>query len=81
VPGPVLRARWPLDDDALLRLDEQVYAGRLTRRGATRVHRLAWTVADLAGLERPGAAELDVALRLRTGEPLLLERLAVGDAS
>lgn len=81
VPGPVLRARWPLDDDALLRLDEQVYAGRLTRRGATRVHRLAWTVADLAGLERPGEAELDVALRLRTGEPLLLESLAVGDAS
>jgi len=81
VPGPALRARWPLDDDALRRLDEQVYAGRLTRRGATRVHRLAWTVADLAGVEAPGAAELDVALRLRTGEPLLLESPALGDAS
>ncbi len=38
----------------------------------TRVHRLAWTVADLprsgAG---PGVDEVDVALRLRTGDPLL----------
>ncbi|MCW2819284.1 MAG: Magnesium chelatase, partial [Marmoricola sp.] len=40
--------------------------------GAVRVHRVAWTVADLAGTAEPGLAELDVALRLRTGEPLLL---------
>jgi hypothetical protein len=36
------------------------------------VHRLAWTVADLKHLDRPGTEELDVAIRLRTGEPLLL---------
>ena len=35
-------------------VDDQLYDGRLTRRGATRVHRLAWTVADLAGVDRPG---------------------------
>jgi magnesium chelatase family protein len=75
VPGPTLRGRWPLTDEASRRLDEQVYAGRLTRRGSTRVHRLAWTVADLHRSDRPGVVELDVALRLRTGDPLALESL------
>jgi magnesium chelatase family protein len=35
------------------------------------VHRLAWTVADLRGVDRPGLDELEVALRLRRGDPLL----------
>lgn len=73
VPGPVLRERWPLEPDAEARLDARVYAGQLTRRGATRVHRLAWTVADLAEVPRPGLRELEIALRLRTGEPLNLD--------
>ncbi|HEU4514730.1 MAG TPA: YifB family Mg chelatase-like AAA ATPase [Nocardioidaceae bacterium] len=72
VPGPVLRDRWPLPEDAEKLVDDRVYAGQLTRRGATRVHRLAWTVADLRGADRPGVAEVDTALRLRTGEPLML---------
>lgn len=70
VPGPVLKARWPLEPAATRTLDRQVYGGRLTRRGATRVHRLSWTIADLRGVEVPGPAELAVALRLRTGAPL-----------
>jgi magnesium chelatase family protein len=41
------------------------------------VHRVAWSVADLAGVERPGVDELDVALRLRTATPLLLSSLPV----
>ena len=73
VPGPVLRERWPLTAEGEALVDERLYAGSLTRRGATRVHRLAWTVADLRDLARPGPREVDVALRLRTGEPLLLE--------
>lgn len=75
VPDAALRASWPLDPDGRAILDERVFAGRLTRRGATRVHRLAWTVADLRGLPSPGPAELDTALRLRTGEPLMLDQL------
>jgi magnesium chelatase family protein len=75
IPGPTLRATWPLQPEALALLDERVYAGELTRRGATRVHRLAWTIADLADADLPGLRELDVALRLRTGEPLSLETL------
>jgi magnesium chelatase family protein len=76
VPGPVLRARWPLTDDAARTLEDRVYAGGLTHRGATRVHRLAWTVADLRRVDRPGPDELDVALRLRNGDPLLVTSLA-----
>lgn len=74
-PGPRLRLNWPLTPEAAERLDSEVYGGRLTRRGATRVHRLAWTVADLAGVSRPGTAELDAALRLRNGDPLQLTQL------
>ena len=54
VPGRLLREQWPLTDAAASRLDVEVYAGRLTRRGAVRVHRVAWSVADLAGVDRPG---------------------------
>ncbi|MBO9520189.1 MAG: YifB family Mg chelatase-like AAA ATPase [Nocardioidaceae bacterium] len=72
VPGPALTELWPLDERASRLLDTEVYSATLTRRGATRVHRLAWTVADLRGVEQPGPAELDIALRLRNGGPLEL---------
>lgn len=75
VPGPDLCNRWPLPDAAGRVVDDEPYAGRLTARGVTRVHRIAWTVADLNGVDRPGPAEVDVALRLRAGEPLLLATL------
>ncbi|MBB3040535.1 YifB family Mg chelatase-like AAA ATPase [Nocardioides soli] len=74
-PGPVLRERWPLTKAGQRAVDEQLYDGRLSRRGATRVHRLSWTVADLRRLDRPGLDEVETALRLRTGEPLLLQML------
>ena len=35
-------------------VDDQLWKGRLTRRGVTRVHRLAWTVADLRRRRPPG---------------------------
>jgi magnesium chelatase family protein len=75
VPGPVLTRHWPLPSAAAVLLARHVAEGRLTHRGATRVHRLAWTVADLRGLDGPGTDELEVALRLRTGEPLPLAAL------
>jgi len=74
-PGAALRDRWPLTDEGQHLVDERVLAGRLTRRGAVRVHRLAWTVADLAGIGRPGAAETSTALRLRSGEALDLDAI------
>ena len=74
-PGPLLRDRWPLTDAAMLRLEREVYDGRLTRRGAVRVHRVAWSVADLTAVDQPGCDELDVALRLRRATPLMLRQL------
>ncbi|MGN6251665.1 MAG: YifB family Mg chelatase-like AAA ATPase [Marmoricola sp.] len=75
-PGPDLKQRWPLTDRAARRLHEKILDGTLTQRGGVRVHRLAWSVADLAGVERPDLAELDVALRLRLGQPLELRTVA-----
>ncbi len=80
-PGPLLRERWPLTDAAMVRLEAEVHAGRLTRRGAVRVHRVAWSVADLASVDRPGPDELDVALRLRSAAPLLLASLPAPGAT
>ena len=74
-PGQALAARWPLSQAATDLVDDQLWKGRLTRRGVTRVHRLAWTVADLAGVDQPGIAEAETALRLRAGEPLLAATL------
>jgi len=76
-PGPALAARWPLTAAAAELVDDQLWKGRLTRRGVTRVHRLAWTVADLRHVDRPGVDELDTALRLRTGDSLLVGSLVV----
>jgi magnesium chelatase family protein len=70
-PGPVLHREWPLAPELQQRLDDEIFRGRLTRRGATRVHRLAWTITDLDDVESPGHAQLDAALRLRAGDPLL----------
>jgi magnesium chelatase family protein len=75
-PGAVLRTRWPLAGAAQREVDNRMFSGRLSQRGGVRVHRLAWTVADLAGVEQPGEAEVDVALRLRAGDPLLVSTLA-----
>ena len=74
-PGPVLARDFPLGADARELVDRDIHRGALTRRGATRVHRLAWTVADLAGLERPGPLETQVALALRHGDPVPLAAL------
>jgi magnesium chelatase family protein len=67
VPGHELRTRWPVTPGALGRAEEDMERGLLTARGLDRVLRVAWTVADLAGNDRPTAADVDAALELRTG--------------
>ncbi len=69
VPGVVLDECWPLDPDAQHEIDQELADGRLTRRGLTRVQRLAWTVADCAGASRPGLDAARVALALRSSDP------------
>lgn len=75
VPGPELSQRWPLEAQAQRDLERWLYDGRLTHRGATRVQRLAWSVADANEVDRPGAREVDAAVRLRLGQPLPLSAL------
>lgn len=48
-------------------LDRALERGALTLRGYDRVLRLAWTMADLAELDRPGVAEVGSALHLKRG--------------
>ncbi|MEO6702874.1 MAG: ATP-binding protein, partial [Jatrophihabitantaceae bacterium] len=68
VPGPVLRSvDWRPARGALNRLDGELERGTLSARGCDRVLKLAWTISDLAGLDRPGAAEVGEAIGLRTG--------------
>jgi magnesium chelatase family protein len=79
-PGAALRDAWPLRPAAQRLLQEAVYSGRLSSRGAVRVHRLTWTLADLrsdcTGEDVvPGVDEFDTAMRLRTGQPLLLSSM------
>jgi magnesium chelatase family protein len=70
VPGPVLRREFPLDATSHKMLEDLYAAGRITARGFDRVVRLAWTLADLQGLDRPTVELTHHAFQLRTGEPL-----------
>ena len=67
-PGPVLVERWPLEPDGQRLVDKELSDGKLTRRGLTRVQRLAWTVADCSGVPRPGEREAEIALALRSDD-------------
>ncbi len=70
-----MAARWPLPAGGQSLLDDHLCAGRITRRGAARAHRLAWTVADLRGEAVPSRDSVETAVRLRAGEPLQLAAL------
>ncbi|MFJ7264031.1 YifB family Mg chelatase-like AAA ATPase [Streptomyces globosus] len=67
VPGHELRTRWPAAPGALAQAERDLERGLLTARGLDRVLRVAWTVADLRGNDRPDALDVAVALELRTG--------------
>jgi magnesium chelatase family protein len=65
----VLTEHWPLEPEGQRLIDQELSEGRLTRRGLTRVQRLAWSVADCAGVGRPGQREAEIALALRSVDP------------
>ena len=76
VPSAVLAREWPLPDAGAANLEQQVLDGKLSRRGAVRVHRVAWSVADLRGRDRPSVSDVDTAFRLRQGHPLMQATVA-----
>jgi len=69
VPGPVVRRRFGLDAEARAPLDLALSRGMVSARGADRVVRVAWTVADLAGRDRPTRADVAAALLHRDAGP------------
>lgn len=69
VPGRVLRQPpWRLPARDTRELRGRLDTGALSARGFDRVLRLAWTVADLKGRDRPTTEDVTAALELRTGE-------------
>ncbi|MEU5520241.1 YifB family Mg chelatase-like AAA ATPase [Streptomyces sp. NPDC052079] len=69
VPGRELRSRWQAAPGAMDDAERSLERGALTARGLDRVLRVAWTVADLRGHDRPDATDVALALQLRTGVP------------
>ena len=65
VPGPVLRRRFRLSRAVTEPIETALHRGLVTARGADRALRLAWTVADLAGRDRPLHEDVSVAMGLR----------------
>lgn len=66
VPGYEFRRRSPLPAEAALPIEDAVAEGQLTQRGADRVARLSYTVADLAGRSTPRLSDVEEALHLRS---------------
>ncbi|QWF82951.1 YifB family Mg chelatase-like AAA ATPase [Amycolatopsis sp. CA-230715] len=65
VPGPILRREFALPGSVTSLLDRGLDRGAVTARGADRCLRIAWTLADLAGLGRPEAEQVASALEFR----------------
>ena len=68
-PGAALRQGvWKLPPEDRAPLDRGLDTGTLTLRGLDRCLRVAWTLADLAGRERPHRHDVLAALTLRQAE-------------
>jgi magnesium chelatase family protein len=65
VPGPVLRREFALPEPVTALLDRGLRVGAITARGADRCLRVAWTLSDLADLDRPGQDQVAAALEFR----------------
>lgn len=69
IPGHCLRADFAPEPDSVVDLERRYQSGALTARGYDRLLRVAWTIADLHGRERPGREEIGRALAFRQGLP------------
>lgn len=67
IPGAELRRSFVPAPGALQSLDQAMELGQVSARGADKIVRVAWSVADLAGKSRPGAAEVQTAIGLWLG--------------
>jgi magnesium chelatase family protein len=67
VPGRELRQRFSPPRCALPPVEEALDNGTLSARGLDRVLRVAWTLADLAGVDQPRISEVREAISYRQG--------------
>jgi len=68
VPGPELHRHYRLSTSAAEPLNSALLRGLVSPRGADRVAKVAWTVADLAGHSVPSASDVLAALSHRDGD-------------
>jgi magnesium chelatase family protein len=69
VPGAVLRRSFPPKPGALASLDRAMELGQVSARGADKIIRVAWSLADLASKDLPGADQVNLAIGLWLGVP------------
>ena len=67
IPGSELRRAFPPSLGSLAPLERAMDLGQISARGVDRVIRVAWTLADLAGIARPTVSEISYALALWLG--------------
>jgi magnesium chelatase family protein len=67
VPGTVLRRSFPPKPKALASLDRVMELGQVSARGADKIVRVAWSLADLAGEDQPGPDQINLAIGLWLG--------------
>ncbi|WP_160051635.1 YifB family Mg chelatase-like AAA ATPase [Nocardiopsis sp. FR26] len=67
IPGARLRREFPVEPAALRVLGRAMDLGQISARGVDRALRVAWTLADLAGRERPGEEDVAYAFALWSG--------------
>jgi magnesium chelatase family protein len=67
IPGSELRRAFPPSPGSLAPLERAMDLGQISARGVDRVIRVAWTLADLAGIARPTVSETSYALGLWLG--------------
>ncbi len=69
VPGAELRKSFRLPPGALDLLDRVMELGQVSARGADKIIRVTWSLADLAGRPQPTAEECNEAIGLWLGVP------------
>lgn len=67
IPSRALRSQYSPDRSAMNFLHDELDRERITARGLHKVIRVAWTLADLGGRERPSIEDVKSAYQLREG--------------
>jgi magnesium chelatase family protein len=67
IPGARLRRAFPPQAGSMKPLERVMELGQVSARGADKIIRVAWSLADLAGQDRPGVDEVRLAIGLWLG--------------